>query len=93
MFIDYLHSKYPYTLKYFDESGVKLPTNGSRLYAIGHAPVGERAVELKRYCETTNTTVNLMCPLTGVTYMNIIDGHQAHYNFWDLTNADLKEAL
>ena len=72
MFVDYLHSKNPYTLKYFDECSVKLPGNGTRSY--GHAPVGERAVELKRYCETTNTTVNLMCSLTGVTYMNVIDG-------------------
>ena len=45
VFIDHFHSKDPYTLKYFDECGVKSPTNESRSY--GHAPVGERAVELK----------------------------------------------
>ena len=72
MFVDYLYTKDPYTLKYFDECGVKLPANSKRFY--GHAPVGERAVEIHRYCETANTTVNLLCSLTGVTYMNIIDG-------------------
>jgi hypothetical protein len=29
MFIDYLHAKDPYTLKYFDECSVKLPGNGT----------------------------------------------------------------
>ena len=72
LFIDYLHEKDPYTLKYFDECSVKLPANGRRFYR--HAPIGERAVEIERYCETSNTTVNLMCSLTGVTYMNVIDG-------------------
>ena len=79
IFIDYLHTKDPYTLKYFDECGVKLPTDGSRHY--GHAPVGNRAVEIKRYCQTANTTVNLMCSLTGVTYMNIIDGPSNTFEF------------
>ncbi len=72
LFIDYLHGKDPYTLKYFDECGVKLPGNGARNY--GHAPIGERAVEIRRYCQTANTTVNLMCGLTGVTYMNTVNG-------------------
>ena len=72
LFIDYLHGKDPYTLKYFDECGVKLPNNGARNY--GHAPIGERAVEVRRYCQTANITVNLMCGLTGVTYMNTVNG-------------------
>ena len=79
IFTDYLHTKDPYTLKYFDECGVKLPTDGSRHY--GHAPIGNRAVEIKRYCQTANTTVNLMSSLTGVTYMNIIDGPSNTFEF------------
>jgi hypothetical protein len=31
-------------------------------------------VEIVRYRETANTTANLMCSLTGVTCMNIVDG-------------------
>lgn len=72
LFIDYLYSKDPYTLKYFEECGVKLPSNGRPNY--GHAPVGERAVEIGRYCETSYVTVNLMCGLNGIGYMNTVDG-------------------
>ena len=72
IFIDYVHSKDPYKLKFFDECGLKLPTSTARKY--GHAPVGERAVEFQRYAETPNTTVNLMCSLTGVDYANTVNG-------------------
>ena len=79
LFIDYLHGKDPHSLKYFDECGVKLPGNGARNY--GHAPIGERAVEVRRYCQTANITVNLMCGLTGVTYMNTVNGASNTFEF------------
>lgn len=72
LYIDYLHGKDPKTLQYFDECGVKLPTICTRNY--GHSLIGQRAVELHRYCETANMTVNVLCSLSGVTYMNTIDG-------------------
>ena len=72
IFIDYLHSKEPYKLKFFNECGLKLPQHTARRY--GHAPVGERAVEFQRYAETANTTVNLMCSLYGVDYANTVNG-------------------
>ena len=72
LYVDYLHGKDPNTLQYFDECGVKLPTNCTRSY--GHSLIGQRAVELHRYCETANMTVNVLCSLSGVTYMNTIDG-------------------
>ena len=72
VFIDYLNNKDPYTLKFFDECGLKLPQHVARQY--GHAPVGERAIEFKRYAESPNTTVNLMCSLTGVDYANTVNG-------------------
>lgn len=72
LFIDYLHSKDPYAIHFFDECGLKLPQHGTRIY--GHAPVGERAVELIRYAETPNITVNLMCSMTGVDYANTVNG-------------------
>ena len=59
LFINYLYAKDPYTLKYFDECGVKLSSNDTRKY--GHAPIGERAIKVTRYAENPNTTVN---PLT-----------------------------
>ena len=72
LFVDYLYAKDPYTLKYFDECGVKLPVNSVRKF--GHAPIGKRAIEVTRYAEDANTTVNLMCSLTGVNYMNTVEG-------------------
>ena len=72
IFIDYLNSKDPHTIYFFDECGLKLPQHGTRNY--GHAAIGERAVELVRYAETPNITVNLMCSLTGVTYVNTVNG-------------------
>ena len=42
---------------------VKLPSNNTRKY--GHAPIGERAIKVTRYAENPNTTVNLLCSLTG----------------------------
>lgn len=72
LFLNYLHRKDPMKLKFFYECGLKLPTHGKRKY--GHAPVGERCIEFERYTQTANVTVNLMCGLTGIAYMNIIDG-------------------
>ena len=72
MFIDYLHSMDPRKLKFFDEAGLKLPHHGARYY--GHAPVGQRRIELARYHETPNVTLNLLAGLDGVLYANTVKG-------------------
>ena len=72
LFVDYLYGKDRYTPKYFDECGIKLANAGSRNY--GHAKVGERAVDVRRYCQTVNVTLNLLCGITGVTYANTVNG-------------------
>lgn len=73
LFIDDLHGKDPYTLKYFDECGVKLPGDAARNY--DHGPMGEGEVEVRRYCQTANITLNLANVwFTGVTYMNTVNG-------------------
>ncbi len=79
LFVDYLYEKDPYTLKYFDECGIKLPNAGSRNY--GHAKVGERAIEVRRYSQTANVTLNLLCGLTGVTYANTVNGPSNTFEF------------
>ena len=43
-----------------------------RLY--GHAPVGERCIELLRYHSSPNITVNLLAGLHGIEYMNTVHG-------------------
>ena len=72
LFINYLSSKDAMKIKFFDEAGIKSPDAGIRLY--GHAPVGERCVEVERKLENPNTTLNLLVSLNGVEYYNMLDG-------------------
>ena len=73
LFIDYLSSKDPRKLKFFDEAGVKLPDVGTRNY--GHSPIGTRCVDVVRKCESPNTTLNLLVSLSnGPEYYNLIRG-------------------
>ena len=72
MFINYLHSKDPRKLKFFDEAGLKLPKHGTRYY--GHAPVGQRCIELAHYHQTPNITLNLLAGLEGVVYATTVKG-------------------
>ena len=72
LFVDYLSSKNPRKLKFFDEAGIKLPDVGGRIY--GHNPVGTRCVEVVRKCESLNTTINLLVSLNGPEYYNLING-------------------
>ena len=79
MFINYLHSKDPFTLKFFDEAGLKLPRDNTQCY--GHAPKGQRCVEVRRYHETPNITINVLAGLQGVKYANIVDGASTTIHF------------
>ena len=54
---DCLYEKDPYTLKYFDKCEIKFPNAGSTNY--GQGKVGERAIEVRRYSQTANVTLNL----------------------------------
>jgi len=73
LFMDYLSSKDPYKIKFFDEAGVKTPDVGTRLY--GHSPVGDRCIEVIRKCESPNLTLNALVSLhDGAAHYNIIDG-------------------
>lgn len=81
LFINYLSNKDPYKLKFFDECGLKLPSHGKRLY--GHAPIGERCIELSRYHESPNITVNLLAGINGVEYMNTIHESSNTITFLD----------
>ncbi|CAB4017230.1 Ankyrin repeat domain-containing 34B [Paramuricea clavata] len=59
-------------LKFFDEAGLKLPHHGTRYY--GHAPEDERCIELARYHQTPNITLNLLAGLEGVVCANTVKG-------------------
>ena len=70
LFVNYLSSKD--ARKVFRRSGYKVTRCRHRLY--GHAPVGERCVEVERKLENPNTTLNLLVSLNGVEYYNMLDG-------------------
>ena len=73
-------------MKFFDEAGLKIPEVGTRLY--GHAPVGERCVELERKCESPNNTLNLLISLNGPEYYNIIPGASNTTQFLNFEEAE-----
>ncbi|XP_028395745.1 uncharacterized protein LOC114519771 [Dendronephthya gigantea] len=72
LFVNYLSSKDPKKIKFFDESGVKTPDIGTRRY--GHAPLGQRCVEVIRKMESPNITLNLLVSLDGPMYFNLVEG-------------------
>ena len=72
LFINYLTTKDPRRIKFFDEAGVKLPDVGTRFY--GHCSAGTRCVEVVKKAESPNTTLNMLVSLDGPEYYNLIDG-------------------
>jgi transposase len=72
LFINYLSSKDPRRLKFFDEAGVKLPDVGTRMY--GHSAKGTRCVEVVRKLESPKTTLNMLVSLNGPEYYNLVPG-------------------
>ena len=61
----------PRNMHFFDESSV-IKTTGNKNY--GHAPVGQRAIEIQRYASNATYTVNLLHSIFGVDHVNILPG-------------------
>ena len=72
LFINYLSSKDPTKLKFFDEAGIKIPEVGTRTY--GHSVKGTRSVEIICKQKSPNNTLNLLVSLDGPEYYNILSG-------------------
>ncbi|MEW8339771.1 MAG: transposase, partial [Candidatus Thiodiazotropha taylori] len=72
VFIDVLHRADANRIKFFDESGFKLPGICNPKY--GHSLKGERAIEVHRYAQTPNVTLNLLISSQGVSYANVVQG-------------------
>jgi hypothetical protein len=81
LYINYLSSKDPKRIKFFDEAGVKTPDIGTRL--CGNAPSGERCVEIARKTESPNFTLNLLISLNGPEYFNILNGATDTIHFFN----------
>lgn len=78
-FVNYVHTLDPYRLKFFDESGIKLPDVGRPNY--GHSHSGTPAVEIFRNMNSPNITLNLICGLDGIIYANTVEGASNHLTF------------
>ena len=62
-FVNYIYTVDPYKLKFFDESGIKLPDVGKPNY--GHSLKGPPAEDISRNMNSPNITLNLTVDLTG----------------------------
>ena len=71
-FMQLLHDVDPYRLQFMDESGFKLPEVCNPLY--GHAPCGERVIEVVRYHSAPNVTLNLLARLGGANHYKVTPG-------------------
>lgn len=56
-------------MHFFDENSV-IKTTGNRNY--GHAPAGQRAVEIQQYASNATYTVNLLHSIFGADHVNIL---------------------
>ena len=77
-YVDVLHQRNPYKLIFFDEAGFKLPDVGNPTH--GHAPSGERAVEVQSRGQTRNMTLNLAVGLCGL-YADVVCGASNTQNY------------
>ena len=64
LFMNYINTKDPYRVKFYDEAGIKMPDVGTRKF--GHSPVGERCVEVSRKAQSPNLTLSALCSLNGI---------------------------
>ncbi|CAB3997076.1 Ankyrin repeat domain-containing 34B [Paramuricea clavata] len=72
IYLDYISTKNPAAIKFFDESGFQLPNSGHRNY--GYSEVGKPCLDIRRYNSTANKTLNFLVGIDGLKYANIIDG-------------------
>ena len=78
-YIDELFARNPHRIKFFDESGFKMPDSCNPKY--GYAPKGVRCCEVSRYHQTPNVTLNLLISTSGIEYANTVDGASAGIDF------------
>ncbi|XP_077992222.1 uncharacterized protein LOC144446350 [Glandiceps talaboti] len=80
-FIDLLHQCDPHRLKFMDESGFKVRDIAYR--SRGHSLIGEKCVEVVRYHQSPNVTLNLLMGLNGVMHVSTLDGASNSATFLD----------
>lgn len=71
-YLDYISTIDPFRLKFFDETGLKLPNVANPSY--GHSLIGTRCVEIFRNVQSPNITLNVLCGLEDIMYANTVRG-------------------
>ncbi len=70
-YLDFMAGIDPARVKFMDEAGVEMSSAGVRTY--GHAPIGQKCIQLVKSSKEPNRTVNLMVGLDG-TFCSVIEG-------------------
>jgi transposase len=79
-YLNFISQIDPYRLKFFDEMGVSLYDSNKR---YGHSLKNTPCVEVGRFTNSPNMTVNLLAGLDGVMYVNTVDGASATVEFFN----------
>ncbi|XP_077978769.1 uncharacterized protein LOC144434190 [Glandiceps talaboti] len=80
-YIDLLYTIDPRRLKFMDESGFKTPGLSRPNY--GHSLIGTRSIEMIRYHQSPNTTLNLLVGLDGIMHAQTIAGASDSVKYLD----------
>jgi len=67
-FLDYMSTVDPCKIKCFDEAGFKMPDVANPNY--GNSAVGEPCIEVKRYMDAPNVTLQVLAGVEGILYAN-----------------------
>lgn len=89
-FLNFMSNVDPYRVKCFDESGFRMPDVCRPNY--GHSVVNMPCIEVGRYINAPNVTLNLLIGLQGVLYANTEDGATdtaTFLNFWGEAAANM----
>ena len=80
LFNNYLSSKDPRRLKFFDEAGIKIPDVGTRAY--GHKAKGTCCIGVSRNLESPNTTLSMLVSLNGPSIIKLSAEPQTMHVFF-----------
>ena len=78
-FLNYMSTVDPYKIKCFNEAGFKMPDVTNPHY--GHSVVGEPCIEVQRYMDTPNVTLQVLAGMEGILYANTVDGATTTLDF------------
>ena len=78
-YLDEINANDPLRLKFMDEAGFALSeaVNKKR----GHAPKGQRAIEVQSFHKTANLTLSLLLGLDGTVFSTFVDGASNQVEF------------